>query len=76
MSWLFFVEPLDEGRRCRVISRFRVATSDDLATRLSFGPLLVEPIGTVMDRRMLQGIKRRAEQLSLRGELSQPSVAR
>ena len=62
MSWLFFLEPIDDGRRCRMISRFRIATSDDIATRLSFGPLFVEPVGSVMDRRMLQGIKRRAEQ--------------
>lgn len=61
MSWLFFLEPLDDGRRCRVVSRWRIATSDDLATRIAYGPLFVEPIGGVMDRRMLQGIKRRAE---------------
>jgi hypothetical protein len=61
LSWLFFVEPLDDGRRSRVISRWRSASSDDFATRLLYGPLLVEPIGFVMDRRMLLGIKQRAE---------------
>ncbi|HVZ35178.1 MAG TPA: hypothetical protein VG963_22280, partial [Polyangiaceae bacterium] len=59
-SWLLYIEPLSE-QRCRVISRYRVDNSDDLATRLGFGPLLVEPVGFAMDRRMLLGIKERAE---------------
>jgi hypothetical protein len=60
VSWLFFVESLGE-RRCRLISRYRCACSDDVLTRLSFGPVLVEPVGFAMDRRMLLGIKERAE---------------
>jgi len=60
VSWLFLVEPLDR-RRSRVISRFRSAYSDDLATRLAYGPALLEPVGFAMDRRMLLGIKERAE---------------
>jgi hypothetical protein len=60
VSWLFFVESLGE-RRCRLISRYRCACSDDVPTRLSFGPVLVEPVGFAMDRRMLLGIKERAE---------------
>jgi hypothetical protein len=60
-SWLFMVEPLD-GRRCRLLSRYRAECSDDVATRLSFGPTLVEPVGFAMDRRMLLGVKERAEQ--------------
>jgi len=60
VSWLFLVEPLSPGRS-RFISRFRSDCSDDLATRLAYGPLLVEPVGFVMDRRMLQGVKERAE---------------
>jgi hypothetical protein len=60
MSWLFLVEPKGNGA-CRVISRFRADCSDDLVTELSFGPALLEPIGFAMDRRMLQGIKERAE---------------
>jgi hypothetical protein len=59
-SWLFLVEPLSE-QRSRFVSRYRVASSDDLKTRVSFGPALVEPIGHEMDRRMLLGIKARAE---------------
>ncbi|HEX8953409.1 MAG TPA: hypothetical protein VF945_16250 [Polyangia bacterium] len=59
-SWLFLVEPLGIDR-CRFVSRYRAASSDDLATRLSFGPALNEPIGFAMDRRMLLGVKARAE---------------
>jgi hypothetical protein len=59
-TWLFYVEPLG-AERCRVISRFRAACSTDLTTRLAFGPTLIEPLGFAMDRRMLLGIKARAE---------------
>lgn len=59
-SWLFLVEPLGDGRS-RFISRYRAACSDDLATRLSYGPTLVEPVGFVMDRGMLRGVRERAE---------------
>lgn len=59
-TWLFLVEPIGTTK-CRVVSRYRVATSEDLLTRVGFGPLLVEPIGFAMDRRMLLGIKKRAE---------------
>ncbi|HEX4778760.1 MAG TPA: hypothetical protein VFW74_18440 [Acidimicrobiia bacterium] len=60
VTWLFLVVPLG-ARRSRFVSRYRCATSDDLATRLQFGPALVEPISFAMDRRMLLGVKRRAE---------------
>lgn len=59
LSWLFFIEALDNGLRSRVISRFRADYSQDWAMRLSFGPLLTESVGFVMDRRMLLGIKER-----------------
>lgn len=59
-SWLFLVEPLPADRS-RFVSRYRAACSDDLATRLAFGPGLIEPIGFAMDRRMLLGVKARAE---------------
>ena len=59
-SWLFHLEPLGPDR-CRFVSRYRADCSDDIATRLSFGPVLVEPVGFAMDRRMLLGVKARAE---------------
>lgn len=60
VSWLFYIEPL-EGGRSRCISRYRTDYSDDLRTRASFGPSLLEPIGFAMDRRMLLGIRQRAQ---------------
>ena len=59
-SWLFLVEEVAPGGT-RVVSRYRCATSDDLRTRLAFGSAIVEPIGSTMDRRMLLGIRHRAE---------------
>jgi hypothetical protein len=59
-SWLFHVESLGPDR-CRFVSRFRSACSDDVASRLVNGPLVIEPVGFVMDRRMLLGVKERAE---------------
>jgi hypothetical protein len=59
-SWLFLVEPLGPNR-CRFISRYRASCSNDLRTRFFFGPLLIEPIGSEMDRGMLLGVKQRAE---------------
>ena len=59
-SWLFSVESLPGGRS-RLLSRFRADCSDDLATRLAAGPYVTEAVGYVMDRAMLEGVKRRAE---------------
>ena len=59
-SWSFFLEPIDETH-CRFISRFRSAYSDDVQTALVNGPVLLEPVGFVMDRRMLLGLKERVE---------------
>lgn len=59
-SWGFYLEPLGPDR-CRFVSRFRCATSPDALAHLEYGPLLVEPIGFAMDRRMLLGVKARAE---------------
>lgn len=59
-SWLFFVEPLENGRS-RFISRFRCNSGDDLRSQLSLSPAWLEPIGFAMDRRMLKGVKERAE---------------
>jgi len=59
-SWLFLIEPTGSGGS-RLFSRYRLGCSDDLRTRLSFGPTLVQPIGSEMDRRMLLGVKARVE---------------
>jgi hypothetical protein len=60
VSWLLQIEPRAEAR-CKLFTRYRVACSTDLVTRLSMGPTLLEPIGFAMDRRMLLGIKHHAE---------------
>jgi len=62
-SWAFILEPLGPDR-CRLISRYRVTASRGLLGRLVFGPTLVEPVGFAMDRRMLLGVKKRAEHLA------------
>jgi hypothetical protein len=69
-SWLFLVESAGPGR-CRVISRYRCDTSGDLLSRLRFGPAIVEPVSFAMDRRMLIGIKQRAEHA--RSRITAPS---
>jgi hypothetical protein len=65
-TWMFSVEPLGP-HRSRLISRYRCATSDDLASRLALGPTLIEPIGFAMDRRMLSA-SRRAPSASCRAD--------
>lgn len=60
VSWLVFVEPLPNDRS-RFISRFRSACSNDMATRLAYGPYVTEPSGSAMDRRMFPGVKERPE---------------
>ncbi|MEN8114964.1 MAG: hypothetical protein ABFS21_11330 [Actinomycetota bacterium] len=58
--WAFHV--LDDGPgRSRLVERGKTTHGTSLADRLSFSPLLVEPIGFVMSREMLLGIKERAE---------------
>ncbi len=74
-SWLFYVEPLAAGR-CRMLSRFRSTCSDDLGARVAFGPTLLEPIGFVMDRRMLLGVKERAEKAASRRTAPRASAQR
>ena len=56
VSWLFHVEPLGL-HRCRLVSRFRCAIEG-----FAMGPAIMEPVGFAMDRKMLLGIKSRAEQ--------------
>jgi len=60
VSWAFVLEPRPQGHT-RVISRFRSACSDDLASRLAYGPYLTEAVGFAMDRKMLRGLRARVE---------------
>lgn len=60
MSWLFHLEALPGGRT-RFVSRMRSDYAGDWRAALAQGPWLLEPIGFVMDRRMLLGVKARVE---------------
>ena len=60
-SWEFALMPIDV-RQTRLISRNRVYTPEDLRHRLTM--LVVEPAAFLMTRKMLLGIKRRAERIA------------
>jgi hypothetical protein len=60
MAWGWFLVET-EGSVTRLITRLRNDYNPSLGRRLSLGPLWVEPVGFVMSRKMLQGIKKRAE---------------
>jgi len=57
-SWVFFLEKLDDGTT-RLLSRSRNDWNRSLVNTLVFG--IFGPISLVMDRKMLLGIKQRAE---------------
>ena len=56
-TWQWVLRPVEGGRRTRLLVRQRLVFPR--SQRLLWH--IVEPIGFVMERRMLQGIKRRAE---------------
>jgi hypothetical protein len=56
-TWQWVLRPVDSGRRTRLLVRQRL--SRPRAQRLLWR--LVEPVGFVMERRMLRGMKQRAE---------------
>lgn len=60
-SWVFFLDELDEGTT-RLISRSRNDWNRSLSNALIFG--FLGPISFVMDRKMLLGIKHRAESVN------------
>jgi hypothetical protein len=57
--WTFVLEPRGDSTRLISRNRFRLPTLDARA-----GMLLMKPASLVMERKMLQGIKRRAERLA------------
>jgi hypothetical protein len=58
VTWQWLLRPIDAGRRTRLVVRQRLTCPP--SQRLMWR--VVEPIGFVMERRMLRGITRRAEQ--------------
>jgi hypothetical protein len=65
-TWTFVLEPID-GEQTRVISRFcgKIEPSQSLKFAGKFAGFVFEPIEFVMTRKMLLGIKQRAEQAGL-----------
>ena len=62
-SWLFFLDESNEGST-RLISRSRNDWNQSLGNTIFFG--IFGPITSMMDRKMLLGIKQRAEAAALR----------
>jgi hypothetical protein len=60
VSWQWLLEPLDDGRRTRLVVRQRY----DYPRRQRLLWRLLNPIDFAMERRMLKGIKARAEALT------------
>jgi len=63
-NWVFFLDELDEGTT-RLICRWRGDYNPSLGNALIYR-VFTEPISFVMDRKMLLGIKERAEVASER----------
>lgn len=70
MTWLWHLDEIDPTTT-RLISRNRNDYSPELSNKLLMGPLFIEPIGFVMNRKMLLEIHKRAE----RNWTSQPAWA-
>jgi hypothetical protein len=62
-NWMWVLEKVDE-RTTRLISRWSGDYGPGLKNRLSYGPCFMEPIEFNMSRKMLLGIKQRAEPLA------------
>ncbi len=61
-NWMWVLEKIDE-KTTRLISRFLIDYGPGLKNRLSYSPCFMEPIEFAMSRKMLLGIKQRAEAL-------------
>jgi hypothetical protein len=62
-NWMWVLEKVDE-KTTRLISRWSGDYGPGLKNRLSYGPCFMEPIEFNMSRKMLLGIKQRAEALA------------
>jgi hypothetical protein len=62
-NWMWVLEKVDE-RTTRLISRWSGDYGPGLKNRIIYGPCFMEPIEFAMSRRMLLGIKQRAESLA------------
>ncbi len=62
-NWMWVLEKVDD-KTTRLISRWSGDYGPGLKNRLSYGPCFMEPIEFNMSRKMLLGIKQRAESLA------------
>ncbi len=69
--WAFCLVPMGTGTR--LISRNRIATPGAPWPSRAFYRYVMEPGSLVMERKMLQGIKKRAERLAGESEVQTPS---
>jgi hypothetical protein len=60
MTWLWYLDEITPTST-RLISRSRNDYSPSLANRLWMGPMFIEPVGFVMERKMLLNIRKLAE---------------
>ena len=70
--WAFCLYP-DGVKRTRLVSRNRIATPNTHLLHRALGILVMEPGSLIMERKMLLGIKRRAEMLVMRSEDEGPT---
>ena len=64
VAWIFYLDPIDD-RTTRLIERFRLDWNPSLVNSIAYRAFL-EPASFVMERKMLLGIKQRAEALAAR----------
>jgi len=72
-NWVWTFALFPSGGRTRLLSRNRIATPHASAPTRLFNLLIMEPGSLVMERKMLLGIKERAERLA--GGRGQPDAA-
>ncbi|MFW2383686.1 MAG: hypothetical protein ACN4GZ_18185 [Acidimicrobiales bacterium] len=65
--WAFHIQPEPDGHS-RLIARGKTVHGNSVTDRLFFSPLLMEPIGFVMSREMLLGVKERVERAARSSE--------
>jgi hypothetical protein len=59
-TWIFFIEKIDD-RKTRFITRFKSDYGPGFKNKMFYGTCLVEPVSTVMQKKMLKGLQQRAE---------------
>jgi hypothetical protein len=72
-NWVWIFALFAEDGRTRLISRNRIAAPGALPARL-FSMLVMEPGSLIMERKMLLGIKQRAEDLARERTAASPSA--